>query len=518
MSASREKRLRRELREAEENSDIVKKEKKKKKKKVNTPARTKRIRGIIGTVVAVVLVVAFALLIFVNSGVLQKNATAVTVGSHTLTPAEFNYYYQDTYNNIKSTYTSYGYWDYLVDTSEPIVSQTCYMGSDDDATWGDYIRETALDSALQVYALYDAAMEAGYTLDEETQESLDEVADSLESYATSYSYYDAEEYLEEYYGKGATVESYVNYLTVQQIASGYAQEKEDSFEYTDDELEEYYTENKLDFDKVTYRVFTVTTSDDDEDAAKETADAMLAELDSTEKSFSDAAYKYADEDYKESYEDADYTLRSSYSYSSVSSDYVEWLFSDERVEGESSEFETSTGYAVVMFVSRDDNHYNTVNVRHILVQVESTGDDDETTDEDWANCLAAIEEIQAQWEESDMTEDTFASMAEELSEDTGSNTNGGLYEDVYKGQMKTEFNDWCFDDSRQVGDWGVVQTDYGYHLMYFSGVGDEYWKSLADDAKRSDDYDAWYEDYSASYEAKTSFFGMLFTYKDLSAD
>jgi parvulin-like peptidyl-prolyl isomerase len=150
--------------------------------------------------------------------------------------------------------------------------------------------------------------------------------------------------------------------------------------------------------------------------------------------------------------------------------------------------------------------------------VESTGDDDETTDEDWANCLAAIEEIQAQWEESDMTEDTFASMAEELSEDTGSNTNGGLYEDVYKGQMKTEFNDWCFDDSRQVGDWGVVQTDYGYHLMYFSGVGDEYWKSLADDAKRSDDYDAWYEDYSASYEAKASAFGMLFTYKDLSAD
>ena len=48
------------------------------------------------------------------------------------------------------------------------------------------------------------------------------------------------------------------------------------------------------------------------------------------------------------------------------------------------------------------------------------------------------------------------------SADTGSNTNGGLYTEVYQGQMVTEFNDWCFDESRQPGDTGIVYNEGGY--------------------------------------------------------
>ena len=35
--------------------------------------------------------------------------------------------------------------------------------------------------------------------------------------------------------------------------------------------------------------------------------------------------------------------------------------------------------------------------------------------------------------------------------------------------MVTNFNDWCFDPSRQVGDYGIVETEFGYHIMYYSG-------------------------------------------------
>ena len=158
-----------------------------------------------------------------------------------------------------------------------------------------------------------------------------------------------------------------------------------------------------------------------------------------------------------------------------------------------------------------------VNVRHILVNVGTSGEDGTATDEDWATCRAAMDEILAEWEASDMTEDTFAQMANEHSEDTGSNTNGGLYENVYKGQMQASFNDWCFDPSRAVGDYGVVETDYGCHLIYFSGTGDLYWKILADDAKRSNDYNAWYEERSASYTADKSTIGQWFTTKTLAS-
>ena len=33
--------------------------------------------------------------------------------------------------------------------------------------------------------------------------------------------------------------------------------------------------------------------------------------------------------------------------------------------------------------------------------------------------------------------------------------------------MVPAFNDWCFDASRQYGDYGLVQTNYGYHVMFF---------------------------------------------------
>ena len=44
---------------------------------------------------------------------------------------------------------------------------------------------------------------------------------------------------------------------------------------------------------------------------------------------------------------------------------------------------------------------------------------------------------------------------------------GGLYTDVYVGRMVEPFENWCFDESRQYGDTGLVRTNYGYHIMYF---------------------------------------------------
>lgn len=513
MSASREKKLRRELREAEANSDIVKK--KKKVKKPMSPVRAKKIRTAICSTIAIVLVVVFALLIFVNSGFLQKHTTALTIGEHKLTPAEFNYYYQESYYNIYSTYSSYGMWDYLVDTTKPIETQECTI-SENGGTWKDYISEIASQTALQVYVLYDAAMADGYTLDEETQSSIDALSDNLEEFAEANKFKDVDSYLESYYGKGCTAESYINYYTIQQIAYSYSEAKGLSFTYTDDELSKYYNENAQTFDKVSYRIFNIS-SGEDEAAARETAEAMLADMDGTEDTFATAAHDYAPEDAQESYEDADYTLRRNVNFSSVSGyDYGEWLFNNARVAGETEMFTTSNGFSVVMFLSRDTNDYQTVNVRHILTQVEKSGEDDTATNADWEACSEKMDDIVAEWEASDMTEETFAELANTYSDDSGSNTNGGLYENGYKGQWVTEFEDWCFAENRQIGDYGVIKTDYGYHLMYFSGNGDYYWKTLADSAKRQDDYDAWYAEYSESYTADSNSFGQLFTNKAIS--
>ena len=38
--------------------------------------------------------------------------------------------------------------------------------------------------------------------------------------------------------------------------------------------------------------------------------------------------------------------------------------------------------------------------------------------------------------------------------------------------MVETFDAWCFDEARQIGDHGLVKTQYGYHIMFFSGSHD----------------------------------------------
>lgn len=143
-----------------------------------------------------------------------------------------------------------------------------------------------------------------------------------------------------------------------------------------------------------------------------------------------------------------------------------------------------------------------VDVRHILIQVEggTTDENGATTyaEEEWAVCEAEARAILDSWLAGDKTEDSFAALANEKSEDPGSNTNGGLYENVYVGQMVEPFETWCFDESRQYGDYGLVQTSYGYHVMYYVG-SEPMWISYAESDWINEQSGAFLADLTAGY-------------------
>ena len=129
-----------------------------------------------------------------------------------------------------------------------------------------------------------------------------------------------------------------------------------------------------------------------------------------------------------------------------------------------------------------------VNVRHILIEPEADADGN-ITDDAWTAAEEKAQEVLAEWQSGDADEESFGELANTYSTDTGSNTNGGLYEDVYPGQMITEFNDWCFDASRKPGDTGIVKTSYGYHVMYFVSFTDTYYyKTVAEQELRYSTY------------------------------
>ena len=149
-----------------------------------------------------------------------------------------------------------------------------------------------------------------------------------------------------------------------------------------------------------------------------------------------------------------------------------------------------------------------VDVRHILVQVKGGTADAEGnmthTDEEWAECEAAAQAILDQWLAGDKTEDSFAALANEKSEDPGSNTVGGLYEDVYVGQMVEPFETWCFDENRQYGDYGLVKTSYGYHVMFY--VGSELmWKQYAEGDWKNDQISKLLERIVESYPMEVTY-------------
>ena len=120
-----------------------------------------------------------------------------------------------------------------------------------------------------------------------------------------------------------------------------------------------------------------------------------------------------------------------------------------------------------------------VDVRHILISPESAEGASAYTDAEWAAAEKKANEILNEWLGKTADEDSFAALAQTHSQDPGSASNGGLYEDVYVGQMVKPFEEWCFAEGRQYGDHGIVKTDYGYHIMYFVG-SDPVWYLTAE--------------------------------------
>lgn len=130
------------------------------------------------------------------------------------------------------------------------------------------------------------------------------------------------------------------------------------------------------------------------------------------------------------------------------------------------------------YTSKADSSYKNypqvynVTIRHILIEPEGSKDTDDGSGTNtwsttaWSLAEEKINEIYDKWKE-DPTEDNFAALAKEYTDDDASKEDGGIYEDVEPNSMTTEFNDWIFDDARIDGETGIVKTAYGYHLIYF---------------------------------------------------
>ena len=248
-----------------------------------------------------------------------------------------------------------------------------------------------------------------------------------------------------------------------------------------------------------------TTEDTTEDKTEDTTEDKTE--DTTEDTTEDKTEDKEDEE-EPTYSTA--TEQEDVLYSKVSTLMQEWIRDTARKEGDitalkyttkstdedGKEVETLKGYYVVLYKSSNDNTYALANVRHILVAFEG-GTTNSTTgtttysDAEKQKAKDAAYEIYDEWLFGEKTEESFAALAKQYTDDSNGE-DGGLYEDVYPGQMVTTFNDWCFDENRKAGDHGIVETTYGYHVMFYSGDSETNYRDfMITNDKLTEDMENW---------------------------
>lgn len=173
-----------------------------------------------------------------------------------------------------------------------------------------------------------------------------------------------------------------------------------------------------------------------------------------------------------------------------------WASDDARKVGDTAVFddaddEEATSCTVTACMLTETMHRDesaTRNVGHILFSF-----DDYSSEE---AAKAKAEEILERIKDG-LTRESFETTANEYTADSSV-----FYENVVPGQMLTNFNDWLFDEERVEGDTGIVETTYGYHVMYYLGEDTEVpvWKANGRTLVANEKYETWYESAKESYK------------------
>ena len=436
--------------------------------------------------IGILIVLMIVLVIFVNSRLFYNVTTALTVGDTDYSVARMNYEYQKAYMNFNQTYGQY--FSSLIDTSRSLKDQSCPFDAN-GGTWDDYFKQNAETNLTQLSAVYAKAVAEGYTLTEDEAAEIDTAVENYRAYGKSLGYATLNKFLSAYFGTGNSEKTVRANMAEELIASRYADDIYSSFTYTDEELDAYYAENadSYDYVNVLYTLISAAANDEegiDADTAKAAAEdkvkVILAGAGSSEEDFRAAVLKETETEATET----------SYTVTSFLSRYEGSVERDDIAEGKVFSHSTDSGVYVVYVLGTESNDYPTVNVRHILVKAVDADGDGTYSDAEKQTAYDAVKAIENEWLAGGGTEEGFAALANEKSEDAGSNTNGGLYENIYKGQMVTEFNDFCFGE-RKTGDYAIVYGESsayaGYHLVYFSGENALYSRIIAENAMRQED-------------------------------
>ncbi len=540
-----------ELYREERKKRIAKAAKSKTKKHISEKAQN-RIAGAIAILIVVAILGLITGGIVNNKGVFERNKVIMTVGDTKIDKYEYSYYYTTMLQNYIVQAVQYEMYGMSMgcDFTKSLSEQE-YVGElegYENPTFADYFDKSTVDGIKFVKACVAYAEENDITLTEEDYKTIDDNFAQIDESRTNQdgSKYSVGAYLRLSYGKGMTEELYRKILTEQLLAQRVTQVKQDEFKasYTDEEVEKAYADGIDTYGYVTYRSYTIKpvvaegateATEEEIAAAKTAAEEFLANI-TDEESFKTLAATHAketgDEDADTFLTDDTLTLAEDAALSQFSLDEAALKWVKAAKAGDTylqSADDSFTVYYMVNPVHKAADAVENYDVRHILIQFPEA--DEKETDGNAKEEVAAKEfdaskydatvvnniktpvtdvesynkaiDVLTSYLEGDKTEEAFAALAVEHSSDSNA-ADGGIYTDVPLGQMVSEFEGWAVDMDRKAGDVGIVETTYGYHIMYYIDKTITTWSDTIRTDLASEAYTEFYDGLVASESVTAS--------------
>ena len=482
-----------------------------------------KVISIVLCAVIVLGVVAFSLNYY---GALQRVIKIGGVGSdQSVSIAEYEYYYMRAYNQVRYQAQYYQYYyqtsnGYDLSLTPEEQTQTTKDADGNEITWVEKLHEDTLEIIQLHKAYYNEALKMGLKLTKADEAFIDkqieDLRDEAKSAGSNSSSSDSENkvtyslnaYLRKVYGGSINERFLRKQLKIQVLAQKYLTERTNEIakDYDQKDIDAEYKKDTTAYEIATFRAYTFKTTEltkedkETDDALKARQAKANAEVKKNANDFynavtNDATFtakaKELNKDTADYNVDKEtkYSMLKSTAQSTFSEDAAKWLFDSSTKVGSKKLFsdEENGKYIVVLALSKPHQE-QTVTARHILFQTKDQNSGNDLSEEEIAKKKTQAEDVLKKFNEGDKTEDSFAALANEYNEDTGSSSNGGLYEHIYPGQMVTEFNDWVFDANRKAGDVELVETDFGYHIIYFVAKdGKDYYDSAIRSSKANED-------------------------------
>lgn len=259
----------------------------------------------------------------------------------------------------------------------------------------------------------------------------------------------------------------------QYVALPYTDIKDTEVAVSDEDIKKYINDHKNQFRSEATRSFEYAfienkASDDDVALVREDLNKLLNEkvVFNAEKNQNDtvAGFKFTKNNINFVNENSDVPFDSTYvAYEQLPKEQQE-AFRSIGVNEVYGPYENGN-YLSISKVLGKKNFRDKVTASHILISHTEVANPIAGVTLNKEAAKAKAEQLLAQAKQNPSS---FATLAEANTDDPGSKTTGGQYKDIPKGQMVPTFDQFIF--SKPVGEIGLVETDFGYHIVKVDDV------------------------------------------------